>query len=562
MNKLTILFLFVCTIGIAQKNKQKEKEVPVAVELTLKQKDSIIRIVYNRMYDASGKNDLPPSIKITNKKSQVASYTPSKNLSQIDIENEAFDVCNSFGDRRDDALAFLISHEVGHHLTHDFWNGNYQDFEIKIKDSLLLKYGIKSDTIASEKQTLRTLKEIKADEKGSILRYLAGYSSENLTEKLFDAIYSKYTHLSDTSYCYPPLQERIRIANIGDSMARIFASIFEMANNAVLIKDYDVAISYYNALLHEFKYESREVYNNIGVIYYLKAMELASEKFVKFIYPVEIDLESRVKPKVPRGENPLVIKYLNEASGYFEKATRLDREYSTGFLNRASVLCILGEDFDLANSNGKSAIKLARNDFEKQNAQLVLALINLKSEDGNKEKALKTIENLISQGNQLAILNKAIVENKTWSELPFVRPLSQTEAIESNAVVSYIKTKEQIQNISSYRDFTQIVGKDKPTTIEFGNPTQTMVTQNLEYSKLFMIDSKYLFLSTESNYEGATSLGIKMGSTEQELTEKYGLPSNLIPSAQGWVYHYPKSSMIVVIDSNKKVSKWMIYIEI
>lgn len=560
MTKLILLFLLVGSTCFAQKNKGKQKEELKPIELTSPQKDSIVKKIYNRIYDACGDFNERPQIRLSNSSFFVASYTPSQNSSIINFENDAFNVCQSLGDRRDDAIAFLISHEIGHHLTFDFWNGNYQDFEIKIKDSLIEKYGLDENKKVKQKNVIATLQEIKADEKGSILRYMAGYSSENITESLFSAIYKKYIYLKDTMYCYPPLQDRINISKIGDARAKSFIDIFEMASFSVLLEDYDFAIKQYKTLLYEYDFHSREIYNNLGVIYYLKAMQLADENDVKFIFPVEIDLESRIKTNRSRGFEPNYFTFLSQADEYFKKATSLDKEYSTGYLNRASILTILGEDYDLAKSECKKAIKYAKNDLNLQNAQLVLAFIELKSEDGNKDEAMLSIKNLIAKGNELAILNKTLIDGKEWADLVSTKPLNPDMAGEQSYGFSTLETKESIQNISGVNDILN-AEFDAADTLYYGNPRQILETFYLSNSKVIKVDEKYLFISTENNYIGSSSLGIKLNSTEKELKEKYGLPTIIIPAAQGWIYHYPNSSMMVILSSDKIVTKWMIYHE-
>jgi tetratricopeptide (TPR) repeat protein len=558
--RLTLLFILICSFSFAQKNKQKQKEEPKVIELTPQQKDSIVRSVYDRMYYASGTVKVKPDFKLKNNKSQVATYTPSKNSPQIVIEYDAFKVCQSFGDRIDDALAFLLSHEIGHHLTYDFWVGNYQDFTIQIKDSLIKKYGIETTVKNTSANTVKTLQEIKADEKGGILRYMAGYSSEGLSEQLFKAIYAEYTNLSDTMNCYPPLQERIAISKIADARAQSFQSIFEIANYSVLLKDYDFAIKQYNALIIEFDFHSREIYNNIGVVNYLKALELADEDDIKFIYPVELDLKSRIgADRGTKGvRNPKVVEFLMEANENFKKATSLDPTYSTGFLNIACIQTILGEDYDLAKSAAKKAVKLAKNEIEKQNAQLVLALIELNSEEGSKAKGEKMIDDLVNQGNDFAILNKEILSGKKWIDMVFTRPLNSAEAQNESYSFTNQKTFERINDL---RDGSEIskVEYESSDLFKYGNPSQTLETYHMDNAKVQLVHTKYFFVTTKSNYVGSTSLGIKIGSTEKELKEKYGVPNIVIPSAQGWIYHYPRSSMMVVINSDRIVEKWMVY---
>jgi hypothetical protein len=540
---------------MAQRGLDKNTVKSAVPAISVAEKDSIIRKIFNRIYDASGVLSEKPEVKLSFQRGNAASYTPSKKMPVIAFENDALDVCLSFVDRRDDAIAFILSHEIGHHFTHRFWEGNYADFELSIKDSLVAKYGLEMrNGKVSDRHVIRTLQEIKADEKGNILLYMAGFSSDNLAESLWRKIYEAYPGFSDTMACYPPLQDRLEIARIAETRARSFARIFELANYAVLINDYDFAVTQYNALLFEFDFYSREIYNNIGVVYYLKAM--AEQGALDYIYPIELDLKARNDAVTTRGSLPKSVRdHLAKARDYFKKAIQLDEGYATGYLNLGCILTILGEDYDGARSACKTVLKNSNNPVDVQNAKVVLALIDLKSDEGDKNRGRTLLEELVKNGCEFARLNMLrLEENDAGDSIEGAAAF----AVENNEYKNSFK-REMINGMNP--ETLDSVEEERAQLVEYGNPLQQLLSYNFEDASVLLNEGRYIFVTTEKNYSGTTALGIKIGSGVSEVKEKYGRPHGIMATAQGTIYHYPGSSLIMLIDVNNKVSKWVLYTE-
>jgi hypothetical protein len=206
-------------------------------------------------------------------------------------------------------------------------------------------------------------------------------------------------------------------------------------------------------------------------------------------------------------------------------------------------------------------IKNAKNKIAVQNAKLVLALVEMQDEEGNKEKATARIEDLANDGNEYAILNRSILEGKTWAELTCTRPLNLSEAEDLAFTIQNSKTTENIAGLKGIREHYKMKESVLSDTVRFGNPRQQLVTYYYEQAKVLENGDK-IFITTNADYSGNTSMGVKIGSTEKELKEQYGLPTVILSAAGGWVYNYPKSKMMVVLDQDKRVRKWIIYSEL
>jgi tetratricopeptide (TPR) repeat protein len=317
----------------------------------------------------------------------------------------------------------------------------------------------------------------------------------------------------------------------------------------------------YKALINEFDFKSREIFNNMGVIRYWQAMALAGENEIRFIYPIEIDLESRITSVSARGLDAAAIAKFREARDYFEKAISHDNEYWTAYINQACIYSILKDDLYMARSRCKAVIENAENKVDVQNAKLILALIEMQDEEGDKDKASRTISELSEGGNEYAVLNQSILNGSSWSEIVFTGPLNPTEAEDENDGVTNKRTIESISGLKGMREHLKLQGSVPSDTVIYGNPRQELITFYYDQAKVLQNEYK-LFITTNPGYTDTTSLGIKVGSTDKELKEKYGLPIVILSAAGGWVYNYPKSKMMVVLDQDKRVRKWIIYPEL
>ena len=80
---------------------------------------------------------------------------------------------------------------------------------------------------------------------------------------------------------------------------------------------------------------SREIYNNLGLVYLLKGIELSDNSISKYSYPISIDLDTRAETSTTRSGDLLNSpeKLFNQATEYFEKSILLDKNYNKPLQN-------------------------------------------------------------------------------------------------------------------------------------------------------------------------------------------------------------------------------------
>ena len=72
---------------------------------------------------------------------------------------------------------------------------------------------------------------------------------------------------------------------------------------------------------------SREIYNNLGLVFLLKGIELSDNSISIYSYPISIELDTRAETSTTRSGDLLNSpeKLFNQAKEYFKKSIFLDK---------------------------------------------------------------------------------------------------------------------------------------------------------------------------------------------------------------------------------------------
>lgn len=333
----------------------------------------------------------PPKIEIVTEKKRVAAFIANKQSGKIIIEQAAIDVCRRFGKDFESALAFIIGHELGHF------------YERQHNEGFATNYLKWSHDLQSEE---------KADVWGVFCAYLANYKTVKLVPALIEALYTEYDLMGKELYGYPTFETRQQIAaNVQDQVLELI-HIFDTANELSAIGQYELAAAAYTYI--EQVYQGREIYNNLGVNYALHAMNFTKKNVDKYVYPLEIDGENRLKkPHLDRGGEALTkaeqvyrMELLKKAKDYLEQAGKLDYNY---LLDDINMMCVLNLMMDLCEDCGhpityyethqllKTAKLIGAPQEQIANLRLALAISYTKS--GQPELAKRIWESLKNHAN-------------------------------------------------------------------------------------------------------------------------------------------------------------------
>lgn len=542
MKKILVIALCICsTTAFALTNQEKEK---------------IVKDIYAQVFKVVKPNSLAPELVFnTSRVRNIAYMTVDANgKPQIGFESKAFDVCESFGERRDDAIAYLIGHEISHFYYEHHWGTEFRSaFNIAGLEKEM--HGI--DAVSAKKF------ETQADQKGGIFCYLAGYNPSGIAADLLKELYKVYQY--EETPKYPTLEERIQIALEQDAIVEKFIRVFETANNAMILEQYDVAIPLYEYIINN-KIESSEIYNNLGVAYFLRGVKAASPDDIKYIYPVELDLESKLKNKGQKGMGDDVRLEFEKALEYFKSAKAFDENYRTAYLNIACAYSVLGKYRD-AIYHAETAMELAQGKHAAltSNARLVIALVHAINPNGDKKLAESTLSELSKAGNLLATANLKLFRGEEVLLTSSTLPISWMDSSVGATERPKFPKPEVVSGLSNYS--LAALGSEIPTDAELEisiNDDRNVIVGNLTDSRVYVTlsadGSKYLLLhATLDSYTGETASGLMRGASLEELVKLYGSPNAVLNTNRGLSLVYNQSKIIFLLGHDRKVENWVVF---
>lgn len=71
-------------------------------------------------------------------------------------------------------------------------------------------------------------------------------------------------------------------------------------------------------------------------------------------------------------------------------------------------------------------------------------------------------------------------------------------------------------------------------------------------------DKRIGFANTKPTYDQASALGVRIGSSKNEIETRYGHPERIVNMSQGSYYVYPNQKIIFVVSKNDKVKEWVV----
>ena len=307
---------------------------------TFNSKLSVTEQVFENLVNAYGSSKSAPALKILPVTAQkiVAQYVVYPSAT-IQIDEDLYDICRSFGKDSANALAIILSHELAHYYNDHNW---CSDYAFALRNSTLGK------TLIKVSKETKIEKESIADSYGLFYACIAGYQPFEIFNPLLDKIYKHYK-LPEIIQGYPTKKERKEINRVQKDKIEKLIPVFDAGVILTYAGKYEDAINCFN-YLNKF-FPSRENYNNLGTARLLWAIKLKPQQSIEFIYPVEIDPFSRLNSTGTRSygkdEQSQMYTLLQSAKKDFEKAISLDPIYTKTYINLACVYDLM-DNYDAA----------------------------------------------------------------------------------------------------------------------------------------------------------------------------------------------------------------------
>jgi tetratricopeptide (TPR) repeat protein len=519
-----------------------------------------IKAIYNDISRSFGDGRTPPRLVVTpagSVSSKVVAWSDPGNTASfginstsstlnegyIAIDEKVYDLFDALGVDRNNAIAFLLGHELAHFYLRHGWVNDFGNAFAS------LDVGKKMMRMASHDEIIKC--EAEADYFGGFYGYLAGYDTLGLAPRVLDMIYAAY-RLPDRIPNYPARMERKEIARTTECNLRKIAPVFEAANRLMLLEKYKEAAQLFEYLTQTFP--SREMFNNAGVAYTLEALRLFGPSETRFAYPFEFDAETRLysRPSRIKGARSVIERkqLLEAASERLEKALQRDKKYATALVNLAAVYDLAG-DKDSAMFYANRGMEAARKGGDTQSMANALVVRGIIISRGNRiEEAMADFREARSMNNRVADINISVLQGRLVPDF-------------SKELKSAVPGEERIGGVAVGSTFV----KDKDVMSFFlaadekGNSDITIHSKlRGDYDDiLIIIGGKYIrSLGTRTGYKGESLRGIRIGSQLNDLRKLYGNPRREAASRQAryWIYESP--DMIFSLDRDEKVTGWMV----
>ena len=309
---------------------------------------------------ADKKNNYLPKLIVLNKLDDLMAMAQTDGC--ILITKKTIDFCyneltedSTEGDTR---LAFIFGHELAHLAKNDFWASeaykivlkfaDNQDIEKKLINILIKTEDVKNDELAKK---VRVKKELQADQYAMIYTTMAGFQPKYLKGDRFVKFLHKWNgHISksfvDDNHPTPNARVEFIRSYMKDISQNI--NIFHVGVRLLQTNHYDDALAFFKWF--RLKFPGREVFNNIGVIHYEKALKLMIECNPDHLYPFMLSsmIETKTRASNIRFKGYCkkkeVDNQLKKAIVQFKLSINKDPLYIPAYINLSSAY-ILKEQY-------------------------------------------------------------------------------------------------------------------------------------------------------------------------------------------------------------------------
>ena len=246
---------------------------------------------------------LPPELIFSDSQNNPA-YISNKG---IVIEKKLIELfCQD--DNFDSQIAYVISHELAHHYLNHMWMKNSGfGYSSSIGNYIYDQ---------SRDKNQRKLAESQADLFGGFYGQISGYDVLSNAESSLIKIYDEY-NIPKEIKGYPSLSERIEIINSNIENAETLEEFFHLGNVLMKGNFYNEAKESYEVILKN-NFNSREIINNLALVYLKFGISISEDKISKLIYPLYIDNNTRLSTERTRSGS-----FSNDAKELFKKSISL-----------------------------------------------------------------------------------------------------------------------------------------------------------------------------------------------------------------------------------------------
>ncbi|MFC1712267.1 M48 family metalloprotease [Candidatus Poribacteria bacterium] len=483
----------------------------------------------------------------------------------------------------DDALAFIIAHELGHQARGHVDRPMEAELEEKYKGIIADREIDGRGFVDEFVSEVTKQKEIEADQFGVLYTSLAGYDVSAAFSILDKVI------VSDKTKTHPG--KEIRQQKIQKRLAAIVDKL-EVFDAGVIFYNTE-QYSYAEGAFQNFLsvYPSREVYNNLAATYHQEALTYYNpERDIPTKKSIQIDMDSRAK-QIQAGARDALVESeeefqqaMDEALQAYERGIKQDPEYAISYNNQGCAYDDIGE-FDLAVARLRKAVRL-RDDYKEAYNNLGVAYIHLEEFQQAVTSLKKAIQ--LDAGYADAYFNLAMVygalgessENISENLILFLKNNSDKRS----SLVGIAREKLGMQSQADIGNSHPTGRRDKikRKTVEeiLGPPARSVdvIPAGRETIKVHLYPDKETKLITigrggsvsvpgldtvlciiaSGRLAGSTPEDIQVGDSKEQLLAIYGEPERITEMKGLLHYLYPEKGLLFSL-RDRIVYSWVLW---
>lgn len=497
--------------------------------------------IYEKLVEAKGDRRMPvPQLNLRSEEAHVASMDYRK--VDISLEKKAYDVAEKYGD---EAIAFLLAHELTHYYEKHGWRSDYADAVSDLETGKILNS--LNDKI---------LNEVQADVLGGYLAYSAGFGIFEKVNLLFNDLYKSYG-MKDKLIGYPSKNDRISLAERNQKQIVKLSNVFEMAGLLTIVGKYMEAYAYYGYLLN--KYQSRELYNNAGLTCMMLAGSMLDSESLKFDLPGVMDLEFSGDSRSASTFDQ-VNKLINEALIHFETCIIMNKTYLPAYINKVSVYILMAvnnpqseiRNIALTNGNHIIDIELAElkmlhpeSDYDRYEDEVLILKSILAYFGNDKSTSINLMTKASDMGNEVAKKNLAILNGSIMT------PVSPDKVLKVNidgmTAAQFLSSDLVSRNQTKIdEDYTFRINDVKTENFRVLTHEYKGDEQNSGFDLGFVVSKRSMTASFLN--------GLMLGSEKQSALEVLGNPTRSLSHLGGEILYF-KDSCIIITNKDNKIEK-------
>ncbi|MBK7637124.1 MAG: hypothetical protein IPJ13_24755 [Saprospiraceae bacterium] len=497
--------------------------------------------IYEKLVEAKGDRRMPvPQLNLRSEEAHVASMDYRK--VDISLEKKAYDVAEKYGD---EAIAFLLAHELTHYYEKHGWRSDYADAVSDLETGKILNS--LNDKI---------LNEVQADVLGGYLAYSAGFGIFEKVNLLFNDLYKSYG-MKDKLIGYPSKNDRISLAERNQKQIVKLSNVFEMAGLLTIVGKYMEAYAYYGYLLN--KYQSRELYNNAGLTCMMLAGSMLDSESLKFDLPGVMDLEFSGDSRSASTFDQ-VNKLINEALIHFETCIIMNKTYLPAYINKVSVYILMAvnnpqseiRNIALTNGNHIIDIELAElkmlhpeSDYDRYEDEVLILKSILAYFGNDKSTSINLMTKASDMGNEVAKKNLAILNGSIMT------PVSPDKVLKVNidgmTAAQFLSSDLVSRNQTNIdEDYTFRINDVKTENFRVLTHEYKGDEQNSGFDLGFVVSKRSMTASFLN--------GLMLGSEKQSALDVLGNPTRSLSHLGGEILYF-KDSCIIITNKDNKIEK-------